>query len=353
MKELQKTKKVISRTVFGVALTTLCLTNGCKEQIKEETAKIIPVKVVDIGLSDHLNSQNYVGTVEESSAISVGFSGSGTIERILVSEGERVRKGQLLAVLNTHTAQNAYDVAKSTLHQAKDAYDRLKPLHEKGSLTDIKWVEVETGFEKAKAMEAIAKKNLEDCNLYAPISGVIAKRSAEEGGNVMPSTSVFKLVSIDEVYINVPISENEIGSIKVGQTATISVPALDNRNYTGVVDIKGVEANPVSRTYAIKIKVSNPKSELMPGMVCKAFLQNAKDGNTQKIVVPNRTVQVSHDGKHFVWIAENGIAKRRFVTIGTLNCNGVIVESGLSDGEQLIVEGYQKVSENMQITILN
>ena len=337
--------------VCVAALVTFCMTDCGNRQTPEPAAKIIPVKVMNIGFSDLSHSQSYVGTVEESTAVSLSFSGMGTVERVLVSEGERVRKGQLLAVLDGGTAQNAYDVAKSTLFQAQDAYDRLKPLHEKGSVTDIKFIEVESGLEKAKAMEAIAKKSLEDCKLYAPMNGVIAKRSVEEGVNVMPGLSAFKLVSIDEVNISVPIPENEIGSIKTGQSATITVPAINNREYKGVVDKKGVEANPVSHSYALKIKTGNPNLELMPGMVCKVFLYHEGDNNAKQIIIPNKCVQISSDNRQFVWLADGNTATRRFIAVGPLSDYGVIVENGLAESDRLIVEGCNKISEGMKIKI--
>ena len=347
-KEEDNTMKRSISILSLAALATLSLTNCGKKQAAKPAAKMIPVKVMAIGLSDYSYSRNYVGTVEESSAVSLSFANMGTVERVLASEGEQVRKGQLLAVLNSSSAQNAYDVAKSTLRQAQDAYDRLKPLYEKGSITEIKFIEVETGLEKAKSMEAIAKKSVEECKLYAPMKGVIAKRSIEEGMNIMPSLSAFKLVSIDEVNINISVPENEIGNIQAGQSVKITVPALENREYRGKVDKKGVEANPVSHTYTLKIKTANPKSELMPGMVCKAFLQNDKD---QQIVIPNKCVQISSDNRQFVWLAEENTAKRRFITVGTLSDYGVVVEEGLSEGDRLIVEGFTKVSEGMQISI--
>ena len=333
------------------ALATLLLT-GCAKKQTTKPAKIIPVKVAAIGFSDDSYGRNYVGTVEESSAVSLSFSTPGTVERISVQEGERVAKGRLLAVLNGSSAQNAYDVAKSTLFQAQDAYNRLKPLHDKGSITDIKFIDVETGLEKAKSMEAIAKKNLEDCKLYAPTSGVISKRSIEEGANVMPGMSAFKLVSINEVNVNVSVPENEIGSIRTGQPARIVVPALGNSEFHGVTDKKGVEANPISHTYTLKIKTGNPKSELMPGMVCKVFLPNDKNSDNKQIIIPNRCVQISPDNKQFVWLADGNTAKRRFITVGSLSDYGIIVESGLSEGDSLIVEGYDKISEGMAISII-
>ncbi|KAA6300780.1 MAG: Solvent efflux pump periplasmic linker SrpA [Candidatus Ordinivivax streblomastigis] len=330
---------IIAATLFLAACT------GKTETEKQE--KIIPVKVMEITVSTTNSEKNYVGTVEESLSTSLGFSGMGTVEQVLVSEGQTVRKGQLLAKLDGGTAQSSYDAAQATLHQAQDAYDRMSKLHENGSIPDIKFVEVETGLQQAKAQATRAKKALDDCHLYAPHSGIIAERSVEAGANVMPGLSVFKLVSVDKVNIKISIPENEIGTTVLGQEATIDVPALSDQTFSGKIEQKGISANPISHTYEVKIGINNPQLKLMPGMVCKVHLkQNVSEAG---IVVPNRAVQVSHDGKRFVWLAENGTAKRRIVQTGTLSDYGVSIIDGLTIGEKLIVEGYQKVSEGMKI----
>lgn len=336
---------------IGVLATlALCLT-GCGRSSNVATAsKIIPVKVQTIGLSEEANRRNYVGTAQESFALSLTFQTGGIVERVLVSEGQKVSNGQLLAVLSSPTAQSTYNAAQSTLKQAQDAYDRMETLYKKGSLPEIKFVEIETSLEQAKAMEAISRKNMEDCKIYAPFGGIIAKRYVEEGQNAMISTSAFKIVSIDDMDVKVSIPESEIGSIRAGQAATITVSALGNKQYTGVVDKKGVEANSISHTYDIKIRVKNPQSELLPGMVCKAFLQNG--AGSRKIVIPNKTVLSTPEGQRFVWLAENQVARRRFITVGSLTDYGVTVETGLSEGDKIITEGYNKISEGMQISVI-
>ena len=335
-------------------LTIICslfLMIGCSSR-QEKTAapKIIPVRVMEIASSSTASGYNYVGTVEESISLALSFSLAGSVEQVLVSEGERVQKGQLLAVLNSGTSQNTYDAALASLKQAQDAYDRLYKLHQSGSLPDIKFVEVETGLQQAKSMEAITRKNLEDCKLYAPQSGIISKRSVEPGVNILPNASVFTLIAVDKVDIKSSIPENEIGAIRVGQTATIVVPALDNREFHGKIGQKGVTANPISHTYEIRIGVDNPQSLLMPGMVGKVSVMHEADND--QIVIPNRTVLITHDGKHFVWVADGSAAKRKFVTIGSLSGNGVVIEEGLKVGERIIIDGYNKVSEGMQISII-
>lgn len=350
--KLTKKKNSMHRLNFSVlvALTAIFIASGCTKRTEDgQTEKQMPVKVIIVGNSSTSENRNYVGTAEESFGVSLSFSQIGTVEQVFVSEGQKVSKGQLLAALNGNTAQNSYEVAKSTLNQAQDAYDRIKVLHDRGSTTDIQFVDVETGLEKAKGMEAIAKKNLEDTKLYAPFSGVIAMRSVEPGANIMPSIAAFKLVSVNEMDIKIPVPENEVGNIRNGQSAKIIVSALGDKQYSGSVFRKGVEANPVSHTYEIRVRVNNPQQDIMPGMVCKVSLQQEK--TEQNIVVPNASVQIATDGSRFVWLADGDIAKRRSITIGALTDNGITVESGLDAGDKLIVEGFQKISDGMKIII--
>ena len=338
-------------SIPGLAILAIIMATGCSggtETVKTE--KVILVRTISVSGTNATTDHSYVGVAEESFALSLGFSMIGTVEQVAVSEGQRVSKGQLLATLNSATVQHAYDATNSTLKQAQDAYDRLSALHKKGSVTDIQFVEVETGLQQAKSMEAIARKSLEDTKMYAPFAGIIAKRSIEEGANVMPTFSAFKLVSIDEIDVKVSIPENEIGNISVGQSAIVTVPAINNTEYIGRVDKKGVEANPISHTYDIRIRIKNPQSALMPGMVGKVSLQSDTDG--EQIVVPNRVVQITHDGKHFVWLTDGSTAKRRFVTIGSLANDGVVIADGLSSGDRVIVDGHNKVSEGMKVSVI-
>ena len=335
---------------LSLVAMALCLFAACSnENRKEKQEKIIPVKVMKIAATNMSSSQNYIGTVEESVTVSLAFSSIGTVEQVYVSEGQRVKKGQLLAVLNTATAENSYQMMLSKLEQAQDAYDRLVKVHDNGSLPDIKFVEVETGLQQAQSMTAVAKKNLDDCRLYASRDGVIASRNIEAGSSAMPGMAAFKLVAIEKVNIKISIPENEIGKISEGQQAKVEVPALDNAVFAGKIEMKGVSANVISHTYEAKIGINNSQAQLMPGMVCKVFL--ADETETAEIVVPNRTIQIAADGKRYVWIADGNIAKRRLVKTGGLNDNGIIIVEGVSTGDNLIIEGFQKISEGTKIAI--
>jgi RND family efflux transporter MFP subunit len=335
--------------IYSTILFAIASLSGCGRNNVEtpKIAKTIPVKVITVTPSAITAGRSYVGTVEASVAMSLAFSSMGTVEQVYISKGQRVKKGQLLATLNMATAENSYQMMLAKQQQAQDAYDRLVKVHDNGSLPDIKFVEVETGLQQAKSMTAVAKKNLDDCRLYAPRDGVMTNRFVEAGSSVMPGVAAFRIVSVDKVNVKIAVPENEIAKIAEGQTARVEAPALDNAVFTGKVDMKGVTANAISHTYEAKISINNQQTQLIPGMVCKVFL--ADDAETAKIVVPNRTIQIAADGKKYVWLADGNIARRQFVKIGELNDNGIVVVEGLSAGDKLIVEGFRKVSEGMNI----
>lgn len=336
--------------LYGAAgATVLLLCTSCREK---RTIAPLPagttVRVMTVSDSRSHYEQNYSGTVEEESSASLSFQAAGSIRQVHVSDGMSVKKDQKLAELDPASLKNAHDAALSTLQQAKDAYKRYEQLHKKGSLTEIQWTEVQTKLQQASAMEGIARKNLENAVLKAPFNGIIADKTIETGVTVLPGAPVMKIVTIDRVNVKIPVPENEIADTRIGQEASIVVPALKNKRFSGRISEKSVTANPISRTYNVKISIENPEHELMPGMVCKVDIKD-ESNHLAGIVIPNSCVQIDYAGQAFVWLVRNGMATKRIITVGGLTENGTLVTNGLDGGEKLIVEGSQKVSEGSNV----
>ena len=239
------------------------------------------------------------------------------------------------------------DKAITSLRQAEDAYKRLSTLYERGTLPEIRMVEMETQLAKARAAEQISRKSLKDIVLRAPFSGYIAQRMVHEGAAASPGLGGFKLVKIDQVKVKLSVPENEIGDIHVGQEIAFKVPALDGRRYVGRVQTKGVQASILSHSYDVKLIVGNPRHELLPGMVVNVTT-DADDTETL-VTVPVRSIQQSADGKQFVWLAKNGKATRQPVEVGQTEGDRIVILTGLTEGDKVIIEGYQKVSEGSQV----
>ncbi len=295
------------------------------------------------------NAQTYVGIVEEREATAVSFTGMGVVKRMLVSEGQAVSKGQLIAEMDDTQARNLLSGAEAQMTQANDALGRYKMLHDNGSLPEVQWVEIQSKVAQAKSQLEVAKKNLEDCRLTAPVSGIIGKKLIGAGETALPSQAVVSILDISAVKVKVAVPEAEIGGINASTPTSISVEAI-NGSYQGGRIEKGVQADALTHTYDIRINVTNDGRKLLPGMVASVrFVSEGSQAIGSKMV-PVTAVQKKSDGTLFVWtVGKDSKAHRTTVMIGEIQGNYVCVKEGLNVGDRLVTEGYQKLSENTKV----
>lgn len=207
-------------------------------------------------------------------------------------------------------------------------------------------VEMETALAKARAAEAISRKGLEDITLRAPFAGYVAQCSAHEGANVTPGITGFKLVKIDRVKVSISIPEKDIGQIRNGQPVTFTVNALGDSIYQAKVINRGVSANIINHSYKVTALTDNRWHQLLPGMVCKVTIENTS--GDYSIVIPQQAIMISGQDR-YVWIVREGKAHRQNVVTGDILSQGVVITSGLSSGETVIIAGQNKVSEGTSV----
>ena len=300
----------------------------------------IKVKVEAVAATAQSGAISYVGTVEEAQATAVSFTGMGTVTRVAVSEGQAVSKGQLIAEIDDTQARNLLTTAQAMADQANDAYARYSQLHESGSMAESQWIEVQSKVAQANAQLEIAKKNLNDCRLTAPVSGIIGKKKVNAGETVVPSQTVATILDISSVWVKVAVPEEEIGKIATTTKTGIGIKAIGKDVPGGRIE-KGIVADALTHTYSIRINVANPGRDILPGMVASVNI-NA-DASEDGITLPVESVQKAADGSLFVWVAESGAAAMKTVTTGGTIGNRIMIKSGLSGGDKVIVEGWQKV----------
>lgn len=313
----------------------------------------VNVEVKQVVQGDAFENFAYSGTIEESETIPLSFSVTGSVVKVFVTEGDTVKRGQLLATLDNTTFKNSYEIALAAMKQAEDASKRLSRMYANGNLPEIKYVEVQTKLNQAKATLMIAKKNLEDCNLYASTGGIVGKRSIEPGMMATPNLTSITLVKIGKVYARVPVSENEISTIKKGARAKIKISALASAAFEGTIEEIGVMADPLAHTYIVKIGIQNPKQMIKPGMVCNVTIADSQGRRT--LIVPGEAVLVDEVSRNFVYAVDEtqNKAVRKFVKIGKIVQTGIEIIDGLQEGEFIITKGQHKLVDHSYIHIIN
>lgn len=329
-------------------LLGVMLISSCTSKKEQNTKAPTRVETEVVSTAMNANGQTYVGIVEECEATAVSFTGMGVVKRMLVNEGQAVSRGQLIAEMDDTQARNLLSGAEAQMTQANDALTRYKMLHDNGSLPEVQWVEIQSKVAQAKSQLEVAKKNLADCRLVAPVSGIVGKRLVGAGETAMPSQAVVSILDISTVKVKVAIPEAEISGIGANTSSTIKVEAV-NGSFTGGRIEKGVQADALTHTYDIRIHVANGQRQLLPGMVASVQFGNIEKPS-KDLTLPVTAVQRKADGSLFVWtIANDSTAHRAIVRTGETMGNRIAITDGMTEGARVVTEGYQKLSENTKV----
>lgn len=337
-------KKILIALLSTAIAVSSC--NNAQQQIDKAPTRV----VTQVVSSEHItNSHKYVGIVEESEKTAVSFTSMGVLKSVLVREGQAVKSGDLIAQMDDTQARNILIASEAQMEQANDALKRFEILHNNGSLPEVKWIEIQSKVAQAKSQLEVAKKNLANCNLVAPVSGIIGKKSLAAGETAMPSQPVVTILKVGTVKVKVSVPEKEINSIKTNTSSIVTVEATGGTYKGGTIE-KGIQADALTRTYDIRINVGNADFKLLPGMIASVSFDELEGDNLLGISLPVTSVHKNSNGSLFVWTVDNdNIAHRTDVSVGKVNGNNISITNGLSSGTRVVTEGYQKLNEGTKV----
>lgn len=333
---------------YILTFTLAVVLAGCSQPLKPAgnvEPEPVTVRVMTVGRQAISSCCNYVGRVEPSRSTVVSSRLPGTVTELNARPGMRVSEGEVIARIESESVKSAYEIARVTLAQAEDGYERVRKVYASGSVPEVKYIEVKTQLEKARAAEKSAREALEDCVVKAPFSGVMGETFAHKGEKVLMESPLVSILDLAGVEVHFSVPESEYSSVKVGCEVEIEVPAI-GRTLTGRVAVKGITASPLSHSYDFTAKNISNAVALMPGMVCKIRIRTSGDG---EIVVPASAVKTDMTGR-YVW-SVNGDDRvcKTYVTVAGFSGKGVILSEGVSEGDRVIVEGSRKVSGGMKV----
>lgn len=329
-----------------VGLVLIAVSCGGNQKRKSTQKEPVNVGVLTVTPMSSQYYNVYVGQVKASGTALISTNHGGVLEAIHVGQGSQVKAGDVLAEVTSKNVLASYEISHATLRQAEDGFERVKKVHESGTVADVKMVEIETQLAKARAAARSSEESLEECKIKAPFNGTVSKVLVERGVHVNPGSAILKLVDLSTIEIDIPVPEGEIGQIRVGQKALIDVPALGLVGIEAQVASKGVVALSPSHTYECILVPEKPQTDLFPGMVCKVRL--SKESDSLRIGIPASAVEMDSEGR-FVWTVKDGIVEKTYVTVNGYQERGIIVSAGLEPGDKVIVKGGSKVSTGMKV----
>lgn len=294
---------------------------------------------------DGSTASRYVGTIEPAQTTPLSLQTTGRVVSVEVKNGQRVTAGQTILKVDDTQARNALQGAEAALQHAQDGYDRVAAVHEKGVVSDQKMVEISSQLQQAKSLYEAAKQQLEECTLKAPCDGVVDGLEVVTGQTIIPGTKLCTILDVSAYSVRFTVPENEIGSL--ADKGTVECAAIGAVLPVTVAE-KGITANAVTHTYEVVARINGRAEGLKAGMVATVKLKGERLKDEGDIVIPAKCILLKPEG-HTVWVMEKGTAVRRAIEIDGYRADGVRVASGLTIGDTLITEGYQKLYNGCKV----
>ena len=353
-----------SRKVFAAAILATALLGACgKEETAQQDDYVRSVKVVEIDSTVLERVYEFPGQIQAGQQLDLAFEVPGKLTAIKVKEGDMVKKGDLVATLDTRDYQASLNSAKATLEEAKLERDRNQRLFDQqaGSKESVE-KSIRT-VQTAQASFDKARKAFEDTSLKAPFSGVVAKVFVDDFQNVsanqdivvMQDTTTFEaVIDIPETLwvLAKPGLSNEERNKR--SRPEIRLTALRGESFPATISETSMLADPKTRTFAVTLAFSPPADlNISPGMTAAAILHWAREaqGGANIFSVPVGAVGFDDAGKAYVWKIdrEKMIASRLVVEAGEVSEGMIGISGEIGEGELIAGSGVAQIREGMAL----
>ncbi|OBT13707.1 efflux transporter periplasmic adaptor subunit [Vibrio sp. UCD-FRSSP16_10] len=367
----------MKKSLLAVSLMSAFFLVGCGEAKKTQRGGEAPTVVVEPAtVISHQPSKSYVGRIEAIEDVDITAQVTGYLKQRHFKEGQIVEKGQLLYTIEPSSfkaqvasAKASVAQASALLKRAENDYKRAKNLLPKGSISqseyDSKQAEklaASAQLEAANAELLLAQVNLSYTKITAPFSGRISDTKVSTGDLLSPSSGTLTtLVSLDPVHASFQLSERERlqfgfdqyegdGESNNGEVeVSVMLENGQQHPYKGRLDFVGNRIDLTTGTLAVRSLVPNTEHTLLPGQHINLVIASAQ--TQPAVVIPRRAVQTDIAGDFVMLKTDGNIAERRNVELGVQTASGVIVKTGLSKDDQIIVGGLQRVRNGIAVQV--
>ena len=322
----------------------------------DKSASLPLVATYEVTPQEFNHFTSFQGTVKTMKNINVYPEMPGQLLEVLVVEGQKVEKDQVLARIDDGGLLAQLAQAKSQLLLAETVFNRQERLWSQNIGSEIQFLQAKTQFESAeKAVDALSLQ-AEKSIVRAPFDGTVDQIFKEPGTIVAPGmgSELFRVVNIDEVYVEVDVPETHITSIGEGSKVQVNLPAIGEEIDARIARVSKV-INPSNRSFTVEIPLDNKSGFIRPNLMASVAINDYS--NKSAIMIPQSVVSENAEGQQYCFALEEStegyIAKRLIIQTGKTSEDFIEVLDGVEKGALLITEGAKKVSDNQPVKWLN
>jgi RND family efflux transporter MFP subunit len=294
----------------------------------------------------------------------VGSKTLGYLDAVLVERGDRVTRGQLLALVRPSDLPDQLAAARSSLVQAQSSaalartnYDRAKQLAPEAVVSQQELQQAQSQFATAEAAQQTAQSQiaalavrLGETRIASPLTGVVVQRRLDPGTLVGPpgGGAIVTVARVDTLRVFITVNEHELAGVRVGRDAHVELDALPGKTFSGKVVRLAPTLDPGTRTLDAEVQLDNRAGELYPGMYGRGAI--TVETHPQMPVVPVGAVVLSNR-QAFAFVVDAGgdVVHRRALTLGVDGGEWFEVKAGLRAGDEVVVAGSEALSEGMKV----
>lgn len=336
------------------ALSSLLLSlpacGGSKAEKKVAREEVFPVQVVAVQPGNLVRTLDVVGTVRYRRETPLGFTTSGKVSAVRFDEGDFVKRGALLASLDTTSVGADQNAAEAERVRAQADFDRISELYREGWVTKQRFEASQAAAKTAMARVQQTRFSTGNAQVYAPSSGIILARNVEPGQVVSAGTAAIILGQLDQGFVfRAPVIDRDASKLRVGMTAEITIDAVDALPVTATIsEIEG-QANAATGAFNVLFRLP-AQAKLRAGQIGTARIKMpaANDGALQ---IPASALFGVRTGEGLVYVvdAKTSRVETRNVVIERITDEFVIVTGGLAAGDTLVVAGGEKLRTGARV----
>lgn len=324
------------------------LENALKEENTTDD-KSVKVKAITLEQAPFVSYADLTGNVQSDDVISITPEASGNITDILVSEGDKVKKGEILAKLNTKKIVRDIQELKLSLALANTKFEKQEILWKQKIGSEIQYLEAKSEKEKFEERVAGLNAQLELSHIEAPFDGIVDRIFQHIGEMATPQKPFGTIVNLDNMYVAAELSEAFLNKVAPNSKVKVAFPIIDQQKTATITQVGNV-INKDSRSFRIKIDITNNDHRIKPNMTAVISIINFSSDSA--ITVPSILVKRDFKGD-YIYVIKNDKAKKLYIETGFNTGNTTVVKKGLNAGQKIISDGYAQVVDGTTVAIID